>query len=68
MLPDTVTSIGTYAFKGCTGLTSVTIPSSVKSINANSFADCNNLTIYGQAGSYAETYANNNSISFVAVA
>lgn len=67
-LPDTVTNIGTNAFKGCTNLTKITIPASVTSIQPTSFNSCPNVTIYGQAGSYAETYANNNSISFVAVA
>ena len=67
VLSGTVTSIGTYAFKGCSSLNSITIPASVTSINANSFSGCNNLTIYGAAGSYAETYANNNNISFTAI-
>jgi hypothetical protein len=67
-LPDTVTNIGTNAFKGCTNLTKITIPASVTSVQPTSFNSCPNVTIYGQAGSYAETYANNNSISFVAVA
>ncbi len=65
-LPNTITSIGTYAFKGCSSLTKITIPASVTSIQATSFTDCPNITIYGTAGSYAETYANNNSIPFVA--
>lgn len=64
-LPDSLKSIGTNAFKGCTNLAKVTIPSSVTSINANSFADCANLKIYGEAGSYAETYASNSSIPFI---
>ena len=66
-LPETATSIGTYAFKGCTNLEKIVIPASVTSINANSFTGCDKLTIYGKAGSYAETYANANSISFTAI-
>jgi hypothetical protein len=39
-----VTSIGINAFYGCTGLTSVTIPSSVTSIGDNAFYGCTGLT------------------------
>ncbi len=40
----TVTSIGVYAFKDCTGLTSITIPNSVTSIGGYAFAYCTGLT------------------------
>ena len=36
-LPNTLTEIGKYAFSGCTGLTTVDIPASVKCIGAFSF-------------------------------
>lgn len=39
-----VTSIGNYAFCDCTGLTSVTIPSSVTRIGFSAFRDCTGLT------------------------
>ena len=39
-----VTSIGGYAFYGCSGLTSVTIPSSVTSIGNSAFQYCSGLT------------------------
>lgn len=39
-----VTSIGNRAFAGCTGLTNVTIPDSVKSIDKFAFSGCTNLT------------------------
>ena len=38
-----VTSIANDAFKGCTGLTSITIPSSITSIGSSAFDSCNNL-------------------------
>ena len=41
---DDVTSIGSYAFFNCVGLTSFTIPSSVKSIGEYAFSHCFNLT------------------------
>ena len=39
-----VTSIGKYAFDGCSGLTSVTIPSGVTSIGQSAFDGCSGLT------------------------
>ena len=39
-----VTSIGNSAFRGCTGLTSVTIPESVTEIGVCAFLDCTGLT------------------------
>ena len=39
-----MTSIGDYAFCGCTGLTSITIPNSVTSIGRGAFEDCTGLT------------------------
>ena len=44
IIPNSVTSIGSGAFGGCTGLTSVYIPNSVTSIGDRAFAGCNNLT------------------------
>ena len=40
----TVTSIGSSAFRGCSGLTSVTIGNSVTSIGGSTFKGCSSLT------------------------
>ena len=44
VIPDSVTSIGNEAFRGCNNLTSVTIGNSVTSIDNMAFAYCENLT------------------------
>jgi len=43
IIPDSVTSIGDYAFYNCSELTSVTIPNSVKSIGYYAFTGCSSL-------------------------
>jgi len=44
LIPNSVTSIGDYAFCGCISFESVTIPNSVTSIGAYAFDYCSNLT------------------------
>ena len=44
VIPNGVTSIGSWAFHNCSGLTSVTIPNSVTSIGYEAFRSCSNLT------------------------
>ena len=44
VIPEGVTSIGNYAFDGCSVLTSVTIPDGVTSIGDGAFEGCSGLT------------------------
>ena len=43
-IPNSVTSIGDYAFYNCSGLTSIPIPNSVTSIGDQAFSYCSGLT------------------------
>ena len=65
-IPKSVMSIGGSVFWGCKALTSVTIPKSVKKIENSAFHWCDKLTIHAPAGSYAEQYAKEHGILFVA--
>ncbi|MBQ9531937.1 MAG: leucine-rich repeat protein [Eubacterium sp.] len=60
-----ITSIGNYAFKDCTGLTSFTTSANVTSIGTDAFANCGSLVMRGDAGIYSQSYANDNSITYV---
>ena len=42
-IPNSVTSLGMFAFAGCSGLTSITIPDGVTSIGLGAFQDCDSL-------------------------
>ena len=44
IIPNSVTTIGIYAFYDCTGLTSITIPNGVTSIGSDAFCGCSGLT------------------------
>ena len=65
-ISDGATLIGDGAFDSCPALQNVFIPSSVTAIGFGVFFGCPNITIHAPAGSYAETYAKENNIPFVA--
>ncbi len=56
-IPDTLQSIGEWAFRGCKNLKALSIPESVTEICAESFLDCPNLTIVAGEGSFAAAFA-----------
>ena len=65
-IPASVKTIGGGAFVDCRNLTDITILNRTTRIGCSAFWDCNRLTIHAPAGSYAETYAKENNIPFVA--
>ena len=81
-IPDSVTEISADAFEGCNNLTSIIIPRSVTKINSYAFGfnaywddveedivheRYDDFTIYGYAGTAAETYAKENYFTFIAL-
>ena len=44
VIPESVTSVGDYAFADCTGLTTIILPESVMSIGYGAFSRCSSLT------------------------
>ena len=66
ILPYQVETIEDNAFKNCTKLRKITIPKATTSISDSAFSYPDKMTIYGVAGSYAEQYAKENDIAFVA--
>ncbi len=58
-IPESITSIGKYAFYRCYNLSSVTIPSSVTSIGDCAFAGCTNLTTVKVEVTDMATFCNN---------
>lgn len=57
ILPDTLESIGWFAFCGCFDLQSVTIPASVTSIAYGAFDGCPSLVVLCPEDSYAAVWA-----------
>ncbi len=67
VLPFSVKKIHEEAFANCTALTDITIPRYTTSIASNAFSYPSMLTIYGVAGTRAESYAGEIGASFVAI-
>ena len=65
-LGDGVRSIGPNAFRDCAGLWRVYVPASVTSIDPSAFSGCHHVTLAGPTGSYAETFAGQYRLPFVA--
>ena len=66
ILPYGIKNIGYCAFKDNESLSKIVIPDSVCQINYCAFYECPNLTTHAPAGSYAEQYAKEHNIPFVA--
>ncbi len=64
IIPDGMTAIPKHAFRDVSGLKKIWIGSQVIDIGVYAFTGCTGLTIHGEAGSYAESYAAANSIPF----
>jgi hypothetical protein len=66
-IPSGVVSIGNGAFSACMNLETVTIPASVTNIGYDLFMYCDKfIAIIGDAGSSAETYADDFGYTFMA--
>lgn len=68
VLPEGTKSIGGYAFSDCARLKKIVIPASVTKISDTAFERCPQLSIYAPKGSFAESFAQKNNISFYSTA
>ena len=66
-ISEGTTKIGESAFEACSQLKEITIPKSVTEIGEDAIYADASMKIYGYTGSYAETYANENGIWFIAL-
>ena len=64
-IPNTVTSIAYGSFSCASSLKSITIPASVNSIDSTCLDYSQVTTIYGEPGSYAEKFAQNEGLTFI---
>ena len=64
-ITENVVSIGPRAFADCKNLTELVIPATVQTIDDTALDGSENVTIYGEADSEAQRFADANSIPFV---
>ena len=62
-IPETVESIGWFAFRGCSSLSRAVLPANVSTIGYDAFSSCPRLTVYAPSVSYAYKYAKSYGIS-----
>lgn len=68
MISDGIESIGWFAFRGCSSLRSLTIPSSVKSIGYGALGEAQTSPfIYCHADSFALAYAKSYGLSYAVI-
>ena len=64
VVPSTITTISSKAFCGNDNLKELIIRNTVTNIEEEAFEECDDLVIYCNSGSYAETYAKENEIPY----
>lgn len=64
VIPETVTTIGNFAYEECYPSTSVNFAGMDTELQDEVFYGCDNITIYGYIGSTAQTYANTYGVRF----
>ena len=63
-IPNTVTSIGYYAFFKCSSLTNINIPNSVNSIGVCVFDECPKLSVITIPKRFKDRYGNNEKFKY----
>lgn len=64
-ITENVISIGPRAFADCKNLTELVIPATVQRIDDTALEGSAGVTVYGEAGSEAERFANANELPFI---
>ena len=63
-IPDSVTKIDDVAFRGCSELEKIIIPSSVVEFGWGMFNGCEKVTVYCESGSAAAEYCEKKNIPY----